>query len=163
VLGTLVIVAALGYAAYRSPHHWEASELALTSGSALIAAPELIERILVIGGHRRVVRLAERISRLARMLSLILYGGFAGFVLLVAAFGRGHLTTALAVALALGATVAFVEFVSRQIRNIATDVVQGGEVDLRINERLGPEWRWPVAGGLFLTGTILQLIASFKA
>ncbi len=41
------------------------------------------------------------------------------------------------------------------------DLLTGGEVDERLQERFGDSVRWGVAGALFVLGTVVQLAGTF--
>jgi hypothetical protein len=158
LFATMFVVAALAYAAYLSPHHWSAAGIACLTGSALIAAPELIEHLVRGVAHPRVQRTARAVARGVRLLTLVVYALALLVVLLVAA---GSPSQAASVAVFFLITFGFVEVIARQTRSILRDVASNGAVDARFYERFGSAARWTIAGGLFFSGTLIQLIGTF--
>jgi hypothetical protein len=160
---TLLVFAALGYAAYLSPQRWSAAGLACITASALVATPELVEHLLLTASHPRAQSAARWISRLTWTIARIVYLAFAVVALLLigsALVGALSAGAALASVAILIGVVGATEFVRRQLRGIVSDIISGGEVDQQLQKRHG-EWRWPLAGALFLLGTLLQLIGTF--
>jgi hypothetical protein len=157
---TAMLILALAWGAYFSPQRWAAAGLACMTGSALVAAPELLERLLRLGTHPHVERLGAAIAKGARRLSIFSYALFALFVLFLALFEVTHLRAATTAAIALAAVVAALEFVSRQTASFTREIVRGGDLDRTIDARF-QGWRWPVAGFLFLAGTLLQFVGTF--
>lgn len=160
---TLLVTGALGYAAYLSPQRWSAAGLACVTASALIATPQLAEHLLLTATHPRAHRVARWGSTLFWILTRFGYALaalLAAALVLSAALGAVSGRDALLSVLILGALVAGAEILRRHLRGLVADVLSGGELDKSFYERHG-EWRWLVAGGLFLAGTLLQLIGTF--
>jgi hypothetical protein len=163
IVFTLLVTAALGYAAYRSPQHWTAAGLACITASALIATPELVEHLLLTTKSRRARRIAGWLAKAFRILTrfgYVLLGLFAVVLLGAAGVGKVAVRDALTfVAIAVG-LIAAVEILRRQLAGLVADLVGGGELDKALYER-HDEWRWLLAGALFLAGTLLQLVGTF--
>jgi hypothetical protein len=160
---TLLVFIALGYAAYLSPKHWTAAGLACITASALIATPELAEHVLLTATHRHARRAADWISKLFWVVTRFVYVffGIAALVLIVAAaVGAISGKETIGAILILVGVVGALEFMRRQLKSVVRDLISGGEVDQRLEERHG-QWKWTVAGALFLLGTCLQLIGTF--
>ena len=160
---TLFVSVALGYAAYHSPKPWTAAGLACITASALIATPELAEHVLLTATHRHARRAAELIARVFWVLTRFVYGFFGVVALaLVGSAAVGAVSGGEAVGgiLILVGIMGALEFVRGRLRDVVRDVISGGGVDQRLEERHG-QWKWTVAGGLFLLGTCLQLIGTF--
>jgi hypothetical protein len=158
LLATIVVVVALGYAAYLSPRHLAAAGLACMTASALIAAPELIEHLLVQARHPRLQRATRTVGRGLRTLSLVLYTLAVVIVALVSLGGAGQ---AVSISIFFLIVIGFVEISVRQAGAIVRDVATGGHVDERLERRFGSSARWSLAGCFFLLGTLIQLVGTF--
>src|ERR687896_1587067 len=87
IVFTLLVTAALAYAAYRSPQHWTAAGLACITASALIATPELVEHLLLTTKSPRARRVAGWLARAFWILTRFGYAllGLLAVVFLAAA------------------------------------------------------------------------------
>jgi hypothetical protein len=160
---TLLVSAALGYAAYRSPQHWTAAGLACITASALIATPELVEHLLLTTKSRRARRVARWLARAFWILTRFGYAllGLLAVVLLgTAAVGEVAVRDALTFAAVAVGLIASIEILRRQLAGLVADLVGGGDLDKALYER-HDDWRWLLAGALFLAGTLLQLVGTF--
>ncbi len=163
IIFTVLVSAALLYAAYVSPQRWTAAGLACITASALIATPELVEHLLLTTKSPRAQRVARWLARIFWILTRFGYallGLVAGALLVSAAFGEVSARDALTSALLVVGVIAGTEILRRRLRGLVADLVSGGELDKALYERHA-EWRWLVAGGLFLVGTLLQLVGTF--
>ena len=149
--------------AYLSPRPWSAAGLACVSASALVATPELIQRLLLAGSHPRAQKAARAISRVFWFATRFFYTvvAFAALLLVVgAASGALAWDRAIAAVLVAGIVIVAGEFVRHQLAGTVAALIGGDVIDERLRERHG-EWHWPVAGALFLVGTVLQLVGTF--
>ena len=149
--------------AYLSPQPWTAAGLACMTASALVATPELIQHLLLAGNHPRAQKVAHVISRIfwfATRFSYVLVAVVALLLVVAAAVGASPWSAAIAAVLVAAILIAATDFIRRRLEGVVAVIISGGDVDARLRER-GGEWHWAVAGGLFLIGTVLQLIGTF--
>jgi hypothetical protein len=163
IVFTLVVSAALGYAAYLSPQRWTAAGLACITTSALIATPELVEHLLLTTKSPRARRVAGWLARSFWILTRFGYAllGLLAVVLLgTAALGEVAVRDAFTFAAVAVGLIAGGEILRRRLAGLVADLVGGGELDKALYER-HDEWRWLLAGALFLAGTLMQLVGTF--
>jgi len=158
-LGALTLVAALGFVGYRSPQPWTAAGLICVTASACIASPELIRGFLHVGTTRAVTFAGAAVGRLLRIVWSVVIGVMILLVVLLAAVGdpRTQAITAGVFALIM---IGFGEFFAWQMRYLFSELLGGGRVDREIARRWAHR-RWPLAGLLFVAGTLLQLAGTF--
>jgi hypothetical protein len=161
--GAGLVFFALLYLGVQSPHPLAATGLALVAFSALLATPDLIEHVLV-ALHHPVPRWVGRVLGWPfKVLRVVLWVIFA--LLLGIALGLGIVDEPAAgtagAAAALGLLAGCVEFMRRQLRDLAHAVSTGGDFDRRLEQRFGRSKRWLLAGVMFLAGTALQMLSTF--
>jgi hypothetical protein len=113
-----------------------------------------------MAGAPPLARTGLAIARLARGLWTLVILLMMLFDLLLATVGDPR-SQALSVGFFLLIVIGFGEFFAWQVRYLVNELFGGGRVDREIARRWADR-RWPVAGLLFLAGTLLQLAGTFS-
>lgn len=159
-LGTLTLLSALAFVAYRSPQPWTAAGLVCFTATACFATPELMRGALEAASSPLIHRLTPAIGWVAHIAVRVLISVMVvlGVFLAIAGTPRSQ---AITVSLFLLIVFWAVKFFAWQMRYLIGDLVGGGHFDREVARRWS-HLRWPLAGTFFVAGTLLQLAGTFS-